>query len=700
MIKHSFYRICMLWVMALLFASCVDDSIIEDDVVEEKPVVGASGNNVSFTLSLPLENLHTRATATEAQREMLVDGVRIVLYRGNFVNYYWDLDIKTALNDSGNIVASGADVIDATEDTDNNVYQIITKARQAEMDSYDMLVIVNPNKGIKAVTAAGVQLNKLKEAFNTTLEDNRMYRLAGDDINGVTEGDPVYFLMLNAKGLVAITEENFFNSAANAEAKPVTDCYLERATAKINLFYGGPTDDSPSTTPNEDGGYTPPNTGRFVMDLGFRGSLYGFDNLTTDFDIPDDYCDSEGYALCPFCRGIHKDTGTGTITSHNTLNRVTKTCEARTLTVDGKEINIKSCGYIYGSGDALSTVTTKVRYMVASDLTWAMDIVNKKSYWYRQMTKKSNGVQETTEEGVATPEGVDIRSSFYAEDPNFADFAEKGSDDLADEFTYLTTETFATSAQKLDPYKDAPYAGYWSPRTEDDAPNLPVYLPENTMTQAEQKRNVVTRAIVKVTLKRENIGNEARGYTLDKFVNKGLEDITTYPMGDFFVFLGGDTNGKAQYNADSKGKYFILHPEDVAYFREANAVIPDYLQASGYTTITDAIAEFVADHSSFDWKTLSNNETPLQSPHLLFYKNGEMYYEVPVQHFTTTQVGKGGYGRFGVVRNNWYKLDVQTILSLGLPTIPAADATTIENLPAVNSSLPLGPVYTDSWIRQ
>lgn len=691
MIKHSFYRIGMLWVMALLFTSCVDDSIIGSGVVEEKPVVGASGNNVSFTLSLPLENLHTRATATEAQREMLVDGVRIVLYRGNFVNYYWDLDIKTALNDSGNIVASGADVIEATEDTDNNVYKIKTKARQAEKDSYDMLVIVNPNKGIKAVTAAGVQLNKLKEAFNTTLEDNRMYRLAGDDINGVTKGDPVYFLMLNAKGLAAITKDNFYDSATNAQDHPAPNCYLERATAKINLFYGGPTDGSPSTTPNEDGGYTPPNTGRFVMDLGFRGSLYGFDNLTADFDIPDDYCDSEGYALCPFCRGVHQDTGTGTITSHNTLNRVTKTCEARTLTVDGKEINIKSCGYIYGSGDALSTVTTKVRYMVASDLTWAMDIVNKKSYWYRQMTLKSDGKQETTEEGVTS------RTSFYAEDPNFDDYAGKESDKLADEFTYLNTETFATSAQKLAPYKDATYAGYWS---WTEAANLPVYLPENTMTQADQKRNVVTRAIVKVTLKRENIGNEARGYTLDSFLDDGDEAIKTYPMGDFFVFLGGDTNGKAQYNADSKGKYFILHPEDVAYFREANAVIPDYLQASGYTTITDAIAEFVADHSSFDWKTLSNNKTPLQSDHLLFYKNGEMYYEVPVQHFTTTQVGKGGYGRFGVVRNNWYKLDVQTILSLGLPTIPAADATTIENLPAVKSSLPVGTVYTDSWIRQ
>ena len=84
---------------------------------------------------------------------------------------------------------------------------------------------------------------------------------------------------------------------------------------------------------------------------------------------------------------------------------------------------------------------------------------------------------------------------------------------------------------------------------------------------------------------------------------------------------------------------------------------------------------------------------------LNYYWQGYMFYRVPIRHFTDTETpwasapamtnnttaqtyiaetGEGGktaeqryLGRFGIVRNNWYTIDVRSVTHVGYPVIPS-----------------------------
>lgn len=85
------------------------------------------------------------------------------------------------------------------------------------------------------------------------------------------------------------------------------------------------------------------------------------------------------------------------------------------------------------------------------------------------------------------------------------------------------------------------------------------------------------------------------------------------------------------------------------------------------------------------------------------YKNGESYYFVRIKHFgddltpwKTTETKEpspangvyptgtnrdGNYlGRYGVLRNNWYDIEVQGVKGLGSPKVPAVTTDTDDEL--------------------
>ena len=58
-----------------------------------------------------------------------------------------------------------------------------------------------------------------------------------------------------------------------------------------------------------------------------------------------------------------------------------------------------------------------------------------------------------------------------------------------------------------------------------------------------------------------------------------------------------------------------------------------------------------------------------------------MYYEVPIEHFSVAEAqGIGKYGRIGVVRNNWYKLNIEKMISIGSPVLPESKPEFIETV--------------------
>lgn len=168
------------------------------------------------------------------------------------------------------------------------------------------------------------------------------------------------------------------------------------------------------------------------------------------------------------------------------------------------------------------------------------------------------------------------------------------------------------------------------------------------------------------------------------------EENPTLPLKSvegFFVFKGGNTDiENYKYNNYNKDNttFFILRPEDVAIY--ASATTTEHIHIYLRDGILEAINQFKVDNPGFnfsDWK----NEEPAQSANLSFYKNGEIYYEVPIEHFSVSEAqGVGKYGRFGVVRNNWYKLNIENMISIGAPVLPEPKSEFIED--ATRSAVP------------
>lgn len=620
--KLYLYSMILMLGLALGLVSCIDDSIIEVFVPEENPPTG-TGNVLSLALNVPLpeEYMNTRSyegVNMGSINEILIDGVRIVLYNSGIAQYSLDLDIQLQPDDNNTFNVTGSDLYLWAKY--GNRILIQTKAHAFEAKDYDMLILINPNDDIKAKTAVGESLTEL----DTSLAISDMYRLRAVTEGSNTYQKPAYFLMTNSQGLISLKPENFYDTKEKAEKNP-TYIALDRAVAKVSCNY----DDPSSTRSTAVAPY-----GRFVMLLDYNNQSAA--PWGDDYDIPEDCIE------CPMpgCGGH--------------FNRETKKCD--------KHPHIHTY-------DGLGLVADRVRYMVATDLSWEVDIVNKNSYWLRHLAFKAGGT-------VMEQQGDTDRQNFYAEDPNFS-----RPTDLDKNFSYLADGSQLapgitnSTAKKLYPkFPSYQYYKYWS---WNEADTDPIYIPENTMEQYEQKKDVVTRVVFRAVLKRE------------QFTATDTDETPTnvQTIGDFFVLKGenGDID-VYKYNNYNKDKttFFILRPEDVAVYaleyKNKGSLSDINVHPYFKKEIEAAIGDFVKENEEFNWTDLSQNTDPILSDKLSFYKNGEIFYEVPIEHFAVSEAGSyGGYGRFGVVRNNWYKLNVESIISIGQPTIPAPTSDLIES---------------------
>ncbi|MDL2247285.1 fimbria major subunit [Bacteroides sp. OttesenSCG-928-J23] len=613
--KSCLYKIFLFWGIALLLASCVDDPLSPHPSGDG----GGSGDVEGFSLriGIPTPDMGTLG-------ENMINGVRIVLYAtGGSVMHSWDLDIQVEYDsEEQGLKASGEDLKELI--LDNTGYFIQTTARKVEDDRYYMLIIVNPNDAIKAITKEGDSQSDLDPSILSSTS-NLHGSWVGD---GSIAGGPAYFLMFNSQGLVPLSNRNFQISKELAELNPVY-VSVERVAAKVTCNFTGFTasNNASNTRSTSVAPY-----GRFVMLLDYNNQEAA--PWGKDYDIPED-C-----TKCPVCGAD--------------FNLETKACTA----------------HPHHTYDGLGLVADRVRYMVATDFMWQIDIVNKKSYWLRHLTHKAGGSKKEIQ-------GDTDRENFYAEDPNFT-----GTTNLSEEFTYVPATDNFTNTAKLFPamVDDYQYTNYWSWTAADAAADAtPLYIPENTMAKDDQTHDVVTRVLFKAVLKREQFTATGTKTTFGS-------DESAAPISDFFVFKGGNTDNEDykynNYNKDGS-TFYILRPEDVAIY--ATAANTNNIHIYLRTGILDAIDDFKSKNPNFDWSDIGSND-PAMGDNLIFYKNGEMYYEVPIEHFATMTNNVPDYGCFGVVRNNWYKLNVENIISLGQPTIPAATNTLITKTSGGGSS--------------
>lgn len=295
---------------------------------------------------------------------------------------------------------------------------------------------------------------------------------------------------------------------------------------------------------------------------------------------------------------------------------------------------------------------------------WSLDITNKNSYLVRHVNPDWNAYSTDiipTTGAIAKPfrfvghtEVHDgLYRTYWAEDPN-----------------YRSTPTDAF-------YKVTDVANI----NKDFGIDKPQYCLENTFNVDNQNQDATTRAIVRVKVK----------------IN-GTE-------GDFYTVNGGKTTLYSQANLDNLVKNAIITNADVVAANGGTApnaaditltysTDPDSkgeVKVEGIDLTLTGGAALSADAVKYSAILTAVNNTV---KNITKYVNGYVYYPVRIKHFgdeltpwaqaydanittgkiyPTTDKDERYLGRYGVVRNNWYELEVSKIKGIGYAVIPPAN---------------------------
>lgn len=213
------------------------------------------------------------------------------------------------------------------------------------------------------------------------------------------------------------------------------------------------------------------------------------------------------------------------------------------------------------------------------------------------------------------------------------------------------------------------------------------YCLENTFDLTQMKDDQTTRVIVAAALDLDGDGNADDFYVLDNDKSNTaltLEGITNtikaayLANGTVVNLLKANLNGGESIGAEDLDVTFDQKATTGGYVtvteitikaasasRFKNGAIPEGLQAANNDAI---IADVNAAHK------------------IAFYKGGVSYYPVMIKHFgdDLTPWSNGEVyssnnadflGRYGVLRNNWYSINVTGIKSIGDPEVPKVYGT-------------------------
>lgn len=239
-------------------------------------------------------------------------------------------------------------------------------------------------------------------------------------------------------------------------------------------------------------------------------------------------------------------------------------------------------------------------------VNFGLDIINKKMYWMRKPNRALTGNGTTTTDApTGTETAATPRKYQYAIDPNMGSFTAKNTTEF---WYYNENNAYTTST------------GGW-----DDSKGI--YVPENTSDAANQRGMSTTRVLINA-----------------QFLPKEL----TFPTAD-----------KTWVNY--KGKLMTLQQ------------LKDKATASETAASDDAIkmpTGFKADMAALKRQgiALANTTASFDKQNLKFYRNGENYYSTYIRHFDNqTQPKTNAYGRYGLVRNHIYKIQINRITGPGSP---------------------------------
>ena len=317
-----------------------------------------------------------------------------------------------------------------------------------------------------------------------------------------------------------------------------------------------------------------------------------------------------------------------------------------------------------GTGTTTAKPVTSVTYQ-GDEVTiskWALDVTNKKAYpihnvdglttefptiWSNDATTASTTNKATTQRFVDNNDKTSVKRVYWGKDPNY-DNKDNDKTALNAEFNYV-----ANANVKEDPDK-------------------PLYCLENTFNLDNMKQGQTTRVVFKATYKPASlpkgettfykIGKNTAIWSeadLVKEIEAAVASVVSGAAGKTTVTLNA---GAGKNNITAAGTHYITK---------------DNIAVTGVETISDENITAINTQ-------LGLNES--KKVGISTYEGGESYYIARIKHFgdDLTKWESGTYGeknleylgRYGVLRNNWYVLTVQSVSGPGYPSVPEVKPNT------------------------
>lgn len=292
---------------------------------------------------------------------------------------------------------------------------------------------------------------------------------------------------------------------------------------------------------------------------------------------------------------------------------------------------------------------------------WALDVTNKKTFPIHNVDKlgyEDIWKNEPAKSGPSTQRFVDnnpgtlAKRVYWGKDPNYDNenllkTDEAGKTARAAEFNYVTANKDVTA----DPTK-------------------PLYCLENTFNLANMMQGQTTRVIFKAS------------YTPKDFTT--ADGKTFYKVGTS-VALWKQKDLENHIKAAVSKVFSVTTTTDISINLAAGdnnitAAGNHVITAANFTVKGHAVVKPEEVQAVNDKVGLTKNAG------ISTYANGESYYIARIKHFgdVLTPWKSGVYGtdnlaylgRYGMLRNNWYELNVQSVSGPGYPDVPEVKPNT------------------------
>lgn len=245
------------------------------------------------------------------------------------------------------------------------------------------------------------------------------------------------------------------------------------------------------------------------------------------------------------------------------------------------------------------------------------------------------------------------------------------------------------------------------------------YPHENTFSVANQNFKNTTRALLKVKINVDGAGTDGTFYmmndkiyaNMEKIESFALEDITTDPG----LLLAIEKALKAESETSNSWEY-----------KKGDFELT-YTTENGKKTLTDVkfAGQLSGKNIEFDFSDIIDNIN--YAYEILEYTGGICYYDLKIMHFasnspdadlapwaaskteseTTTEAAYGTgkeaeqnyLGRYGMVRNNWYDINVTGVADIGSPVVPDAYVETSDDHNEVERYIAF-KIHILSWAKR